>query len=232
MKIWLIALFLVGILVLAIVVSKLASRQTGPPPAPPSQLKEQLPAVKKIPPARFPVASAAADLQLSIPSGWVKYNKRFQAVNFSFYYPAGLSIEDGDESSGSIELLKMGQERVSVLFIGRYPYNGWANPEYVQATSYKSGPVSAWLAKIVNLEYSTAYTENDYTLSPLGFRNGKKYNLVTSLVDDKGDAVEPLTPTDNDFYLGIFGGKGIFIRDLRVLPVEDLYRILQTLTVN
>lgn len=159
-------------------------------------------------------------LLLDIPRTWKEYSKDFQGLHFRFSYPPEFTIFDLDPDSGNITLMK---EKYA-LEIGRLSFYGI--PEYT------GGGRREWFvsgAKSVNL--SLNISAENYNFILLEFSNGNSYYLVK-----EGKLVNGNLPwiveKGSDFYFGIFNNKSILIRDSKIIPQKDVWRIMQTLKVE
>lgn len=157
----------------------------------------------------------------AIPSTWKTYSKIFQNLHFSFSYPSNLSIFDGDPDSGNIEL-RTGQTKV--LETGRLSYYGL--PEY------SGGDPKTWfIQSALKGDSSSGADQNSYILSPLNFTNGNIYYLIEGNRLANGQ-FPWLTGLQDDVYFSILNGKSIIVSDSKILPKDDVLRVMQSLSVK
>ncbi|PIZ66340.1 hypothetical protein CO051_01690 [Candidatus Roizmanbacteria bacterium CG_4_9_14_0_2_um_filter_39_13] len=147
--------------------------------------------------------------------GWKTYDKRFADVKYFFRYPAEYEINDNDPDSGSIYLSKIGTRNYPIyLTINTISNSGWP------FTSYISGSRRVWVQD--NLEKQ--YPNKDFstlTFKEVDYADGKSYLFISGFPEDTG----------RNRYIGIQNEIPITIGDSGLMPVEEISKILSTLSV-
>ncbi|HBL52081.1 MAG: hypothetical protein UT38_C0014G0020 [Microgenomates group bacterium GW2011_GWA2_39_19] len=148
----------------------------------------------------------------NVPINWQTYKKKFEGRTFSFRYPTGITINDGDESSGNITLISKGARIAEI---------GLLSPYYFQE-EYKDGSRRVWFEKQFS---KNAGEKVRLTFYDINLANSKNYLQV---IADRGRVFDVSTDT----YFGVQSGKSVLALDFKQLKKDEFYTILQTLEVK
>ncbi|MBI4067533.1 hypothetical protein HY407_04055 [Candidatus Gottesmanbacteria bacterium] len=165
-------------------------------------------------------------LSYVVPTEWVIYNKQFQGLQFKFLYPNDCKIQDSDESSGSISIFcPSNQTGESVMSISRM------KSSTKSSLDFEGGSQKEWFINnlIDNWPSSERFNRSKIAFEEARFQNGNSYLLVKDSGNGGGSS---LYGNNSDYYFSIFNNKGVEIYDNKKLSKEEVYRIMQTLTVK
>ena len=164
-------------------------------------------------------------LKYEIPTSWKTYDKMFQKVRFGFRYPGSYPIQDGDEASGMIYLV--GVDGQYVLKVGRLAYllDG--------STEYSGGSRREWYIKLFkeSLPFNMAYKEGDLIFTPVEFANGNSWYEVKARSGEKQNYLFGCGTRGRTYY-GVYNNVAVIVCDHRTMSQENVFRVMQTLTVR
>jgi|GEM_PF-5808952 len=160
--------------------------------------------------------TAGGKISVTIPPDWETYDKDFLANHFRFRYPSDYEVLDNDSSSGDIYLMQKG---VDYPILGGI--NTFTNSFGGYFPEYKSGSREEWFKESWG-KIDPGFDTSGISFEEFLFTNGKSYLKVTNASEGFGG-----------FYLGVQDGIPFFASfDEKLVPSEDLLRILSTLEVS
>jgi hypothetical protein len=153
-------------------------------------------------------------ISYSIPSSWQVLADTLGKSKSTLRYPPGVSAQyNGYSNKQSIQLMKGNSLLLDISL-----------PEYFGFREYQGGSRREWFLENAKRNL----TVENFTFYPINFANGNSFYQVKADKLNNLFGIIPVEPNIN-VYFGVITNKTIIIRDWKMLPKEDILRVLQSI---